>query len=70
MAEPFDESKWSFAIIEPSLWWRIKALFSRPTIIFAWGQDRYTIRGFKDEWRFSGGGVPSKLREELEQGHG
>jgi hypothetical protein len=64
-ADPFDESKWSSVIIKPSLWWRIKALFRRPTIIFAWGQDRYTLRGFDGETSLSAGGLPTALRDEM-----
>lgn len=65
VSDPFDEFKWSSVIIEPSFWWRLKALFNRPTIIFAWGQDRYILRGFQGKWRSSHGGLPTKLREEL-----
>ncbi len=63
----FDQAAWSTVLIEPSLWWRIKALFKQQPIIFCWGQDRYITRGFKGEWLHSVGGVPTKIREELER---
>jgi len=61
----FDEHEWSTVIVEPSLWWRLKALFIPPKIIFCWGQDKFALRGFKGEMFHSVGGLPTKMRDEV-----
>lgn len=68
MIYEFDESQWSSVIIRPSLWWRIKALFKQPEIVFCWGQDRYMLQGFLGEERLSIGGVPLDMHERARHG--
>lgn len=63
MSYQFDESQWSSVIVRPSLWWRIKALFRQPEIVFCWGQDRYMTKGFLGETYVSVGGVPTDMRQ-------
>jgi len=64
----FDMHQWSTVIIRPSLWWRIRALFKPPEIIFCWGQDRYMTKGFLGETLVAIGGVPTHMRERAMHG--
>lgn len=68
MTYEFDDSQWSSVSIRPSLWWRIKALFKQPEIIFCWGQDRYMMHGFLGEGYIAASGVPLQMHERARHG--
>lgn len=64
----YDNEKWSTVILRPTVWQRLRFLFSRsPEIIFCWGEDRYTMKGVTGWQYFACGGMPVHMRERSER---
>lgn len=63
--QEFDIYEWSTIIFKPTFWWRVKALFKCPEIIFCWGQDRWTTRGLKCSEYISVCGVPKDIEKDI-----
>jgi hypothetical protein len=60
------ERSWSTVILLPDFWWKLRSLFRKTEIMFCWNADEYMVRGLHGQQMFAIGGLPTKIREEVE----